>query len=276
MKLIVFLCMIFFSLSGKGQRLHADFYAGMVNYTGDMKGKAGLAGGIGLSYDLVPKFNLRGVVSYGRLQGDDKNNSSGKGTELRNLNFKSSIIEGQIAIEYNLFDLSVRSFTPYIFAGGAVYHYNPYSSDSTGKKVFLQPLGTEGQGLSQYPDKKLYKLTQFAIPFGGGVKLALSDKLHVGFELGLRKLFNDYLDDVSTTYADSTILASERGPVSVAFAYRGDELTGGALYPKEGAQRGNPTKKDWYYMAGLKVSYRLGSGKDQRKKSKTGCPVFDD
>lgn len=49
-------------------------------------------------------------------------------------------------------------------------------------------MNTEGQGLTRYPEKKLYNNNQFAIPFGGGLKLALTNKLQVGLEIGLRKL----------------------------------------------------------------------------------------
>src|SRR5690606_13448162 len=78
-------------------------------------------------------------------------------------------------------------------------------------KVFLKPLSTEGQGLPQYPDRKPYKLTQFAIPFGAGVKFRVSRNTVLAYEVGLRKIFTDYLDDVSTTYVDQATLLQERG-----------------------------------------------------------------
>lgn len=279
MKCLLALFIISFPAWVCGQSLHADVYAGVANYQGDLQGKiftfdkSGISGGIGLSYDLTNKFILRTAVNYAKVQGNDKYNTAGKGVEIRNLNFRTNILEAQMALEYNLLDLSERSFTPYVFAGAAVFHYNPYTFDSSGTKVFLQPLGTEGQGLPQYPGKKPYSLTQFAVPFGGGIKLALSDNLQVGFEFGFRKLFTDYLDDVSTDYADSSILAGSRGAQSVALAYRGDELSGGAGYPKAGAQRGNPKMKDWYYMTGIRISYHLGTGSGGGHKNKTGCPV---
>lgn len=272
----------FFSI---GQRLHADFYGGVANYQGDLQGriftfnKSGIAGSIGLSYDITNNFRVRGLASFASIQGNDKYNTTNKGVEVRNLNFKTNIVEGQVALEFNLLDLSKWGFTPYVFAGGAIYNFNPYTFDSAGKKVFLQPLGTEGQGLSQYPNKKQYKLTQFAIPFGAGLKLALTGNLQLGFEFGFRKLFHDYLDDVSTTYADSSILAAARGTQSVALAYRGDELPGGLSYPAEGAQRGNSKLMDWYYMTGIRVSYLLGTGNrgggggGGRRRTKTGCPT---
>src|SRR6185437_13148643 len=118
---------------------------------------------------------------------------------------------------------------------------------------------TEGEGF--IAGRKMYSLTQIGIPFGAGVKLALSDNLNVGLEVGFRKLFTDYLDDVSTTYVDKNLLLANRGQKAVELSYRGDEIKGGSLvYPDSGAQRGNPGSKDWYYFTGLTLSFRLGNG----------------
>ncbi|MEJ7627606.1 MAG: DUF6089 family protein [Ferruginibacter sp.] len=263
------------SFLGNAQRLHADLYAGLANYEGDIKSKPGPSVGLGLSYDLTSKLIVRGAATFARLQGNDKNSDAGKGLQLRNLNFKTNILEGQLLLEYNLFDLEDRSITPYVFGGGAVYYFNPFTNDAAGNKVFLQQLTTEGQGLPQYPDRKPYKLVQFAIPFGGGFKMALSDKIQFGLELGLRKLFTDYIDDVSTFYADSSILSAARGPKAVELAYRGDEIPGGPTYPLVGSERGNPKVDDWFYTGGIRIRYLLGSGNGNGggRKNKTGCPT---
>lgn len=262
------------------QRLHADLYAGVANYQGDLQTKrftltnSGPAVGLGLSYDLTSHIIIRGVASYMKVSGEDAT-SNNKGTLSRNLSFESSIWEAQLAGEYNLFDMEERSFTPYVFAGVAAFHFNPYAFDAKGNKQYLRSLTTEGQGLPAYPEKKMYGNNQVAIPFGGGLKLALTDNLQVGVELGLRKLFTDYLDDVSGTYADSTLLAAARGPEAAAMAYRGGEIAGAPPYPAAGSQRGNAGRKDWYYTTGLRISYLLGNGNGggRRNKTKTGCPV---
>ena len=280
MKYIFVLIIATLPLFASSQQLHADLYAGAANYQGDLQGKvftfdrAGGAAGVGTSYDLTNRFILRAAASFARIQGSDKYNTAGKGVEQRNLDFKTNILEGQLALEFNLLDLYDKGFSPYLFAGGAIFHYNPYTFDARGTKVFLQPLGTEGQGLPQYPDRKPYNLTQFAIPFGGGIKLALSENIQLGIEFGFRKLFTDYLDDVSSFYADSALLAAGHGPQSADLAFRGDELAGGSAYPKPGSERGNPKMKDWYYITGLRMSYLLGTGKSGGgRKTKTGCPV---
>jgi Domain of unknown function (DUF6089) len=270
----------FYSFS---QKLHTDFFAGVANYQGDLQGKrftfnqAGAAFGVGLSYNISNHFIARTGLLVGKITGNDKTNTTAKGVEFRNLNFSSLITELQLGFEYNLFDLSERSLSPYIFGSIAVFNFNPYTKDSGGRKTFLQPLGTEGQGLPQYPNRQKYKTTQFSIPFGGGVKLAVSDKLQIGVEVGLRKTFTDYLDDVSTAYADEAALLAGRGPKAVELAYRGDEV-GGPSYPADGSQRGGEKFKDWYYFTGIKISYLLPSsnnssfGNKKNRGSKLGCP----
>lgn len=281
MKKIILLCLVALPYLAHAQRLHGDLQLGVAGYQGDLQAKrftlkgAKPAIGFGLSYDLSPHFIIRGMASYLTVTGDDKNGKTAQNINPRNLNFTSRIIEGQFALEYNLFDLAERSATPYVFGGIAIFHFNPYTTDRLGDKVYLRSLATEGQGLSQYPEKKLYKNNQFAIPFGAGVKVALSEKLQVGLELGLRKLFTDYLDDVSGTYADSAFLLAGRGPRAVAFAYRESEIHGPVSYPAAGSIRGNAKIKDWYYTTGLRVSYLFGgsSGNGGGGKNKTGCPT---
>ena len=99
-----------------------------------------------------------------------------------------------------------------------------------------------------------------AIPIGGGFKYSVSDDVKISFEIGFRKTFTDYLDDVSTTFADKTLLLGNNGQHAVDLSYRGDEVYGGSTtYPAANSQRGNPDSKDWYYYTGLGISYRLGN-----------------
>ncbi len=49
----------------------------------------------------------------------------------------------------------------------------------------LQPLGTEGQGLTGQP--VLYSLTSFSIPFGLGLKVNFLRNFSFGAEWGMRK-----------------------------------------------------------------------------------------
>ena len=260
--------------SSYAQKFHLNLFGGASNYQGDLQSKrftfsqARLAYGGGLSYELTDRIMLKTGITLGKITADDKLNPK---NPSRNLNFTSRIAEVQLVGEYYLRGMNDFPLSPYVFGGVAIFHYNPYTYDSTGAKVYLRPLSTEGQGF--YNNKKSYSLTQISIPFGAGVKLTLTDNIHVGAEIGLRKTFTDYLDDVSTAYVDKDLLLSNRGQQAVALAYRTSELKNGAPYPAGGTQRGSAKYKDLYYFSGITLSFRLGAGDHYfNKHSLTRCP----
>lgn len=261
----------------KAQKLHLNLFAGTSNYNGDLQDKrftfsqSNFAGGAGFSYDLSERVSMRTGITFGSISGNDK---YGKNS-FRNLNFTSRITEENLGVEYYITPLAEHVLTPYVFAGIAIYHFNPYTTDTSGNKTYLKPLSTEGQGFVS--GKNYYNLTQMAIPFGAGIKLSLTDNVNVGLEVGYRKLFTDYLDDASSTYVDQALLLANRGPEAVELAYRANELKNGdTTYPPAGSVRGGAAKKDWYYFTGVTASFRLFSGSglgSGGKGSKYGCPA---
>lgn len=278
--LTIFLSVALFSFS---QRVHVGIFGGLAAYNGDLTEKIFpkkvTNGAIGLSanYELTDQVMIRGGLTYAIVGGADRFSDD---PELvrRNLAFETRVFEFAVTGEYYFFNLYERIYSPYVFAGLAVYHYNPYAYNGTPDKVYLKPLSTEGQGVPGYPNRKPYSLTQAALPFGGGIKVAISENLRVGLEMGVRKLFTDYFDDVSTTYADPNDLLAARGQLAVDMSYRGDEIGGNPAYPAKGDQRGGEKNKDYYYFTGLHLTYRLGGGNGLfggggGRKNQTGCPV---
>ena len=82
--------------------------------------------------------------------------------------------------------------------------------------------------------------------------------LTIAYEMGARKTFTDYLDDVSGNYTDLSVLASEKGSLAAELSYRGDEIFGKELTSSYlGEQRGNSSNKDWYLINSLSISYKL-------------------
>ncbi|MEO6682335.1 MAG: DUF6089 family protein, partial [Ginsengibacter sp.] len=272
---LLFYCAILFSSGTFAQKIWINVYGGATNYLGDLQDKAytfdqaHAAGGIGINYDLTEKLSVRTSLLAGRLSADDKYGSN----KTRNLNFSSNLTEAQLGLQYHFTRLGDHSLTPYAFAGLAIYRFNPFTTDTLGTKYYLRSLSTEGQGFIE--GKDYYNLTALAIPFGGGLKLSLSENINVGLEIGIRKLFTDYLDDVSTTYVDRTELIDNRGTKAAELAYRGDELKNGSPYPPAGTIRGS-VKKDWYYFTALTLSFRLpgeNGGGFGGRRSQFACPV---
>jgi opacity protein-like surface antigen len=258
---------------------HLDLFGGIANYSGDLQSKSFTTqqsnggAGVALRYDLNGHFSLLSGLNYGKLGASDQFSQEAD-LRARNLSFETNIFEWNLMAEYDLFDISEKRFTPYAFAGFAIFHFNPYAYDTSGQKVYLRPLSTEGEGLPQYPDRKPYSLIQPAIPFGGGIKFRVTSNVTIAYEVSFRKLFTDYLDDVSTTYVDKNILLQERGPLAVEMAYRGNEIKGGDPdYPAAGSIRGDPKHKDWYYFSGIKVSVGLGKIRNTlNRKGVIDCP----
>jgi hypothetical protein len=262
----------------QAQRWHVNLSGGISNYSGDLQSKAFTldqsfaAFALGAQYDLTPNISVLSNISLMKVGAADKYNKPS--LVFRNLSFQTQILEWNVLGEYNLFDITRSRFTPYVNAGIAIYHFNPYAFDSSGNKVYLQPLSTEGEGLSQYPNIKPYGLYQVAIPFGAGIKLRIADNVVLAYEVSFRKLFTDYLDDVSNAYVDQNILLNAKGPKAVEMAYRAGELKGGdPNYPVAGTMRGSSKYKDWYYFTGIRISIALVSKKDPYYgRGRTDCP----
>ncbi len=264
------------------QNFHFSGRLGLAGYHGDLKAHAvslsqtKLMGSIGARYDLSEHLNLRSYITLGALQADDK-----KGTAAmqdRNLNFKTKLLDWELTGQYNFFNLNDRWWTPYVFAGIGIYHFKPYTKDTSGNKYELKPLSTEGQGFVS--GVKPYKLTQFSIPLGIGVDYSLNEDMRIGIEFGYRKIFTDYLDDVSGSYVDQASLLNARGQTAVDLAWRGDEIKP-APYPAAGVNRGNNKPRDGYYYVAVTYTVRYFFDKYKeiagipggRREKKVGCPA---
>jgi hypothetical protein len=259
------------------QRWHVNVTGGLSNYSGDLQDKpytfdqSFFAFGAGVQYDITRNFSAISNISFMKVGASDQYNKPD--LVFRNLSFQSNIIEWNLLAEYTFLDITRSKFSPFLFAGIAVFHYDPYAYDTLGQKVFLKPLSTEGEGLLQYPDQKPYHLTDFAIPVGGGIKFRVSENVVLAYEIGFRKTFTDYLDDVSNRYVDQATLQNAKGPLAVEMAYRGNELKGGGPYPPDGTMRGSSKYKDLYYYTGIRVSIALISRKDgYYGRGRTDCP----
>jgi hypothetical protein len=238
-------------------------FVGKMNYQGDLNpssfkfsnSKPVIA--VSVRQSINRFISLKGGFAIGSLSAADRYNRDY--LKPRNLSFNTTIKEASLSMEAALLDLATKRFTPYIYGSVSIYHFNPWTHDKNGEKVFLQPLSTEGQGLSQYPKQKPYKLTQLNLGFGGGARYAINDNMNIGVEFSQRKTFTDYLDDVSSIYVDRNTLLQAKGAKAVEMAFRGGELPGGQVYPNHGEQRGTPSEMDWYYFFGINFEIKLSA-----------------
>lgn len=255
-----------------GANIGISYYEGdlTVSTVGGRLDQVNFGGGGFIRYNINNHLAARASINYGRLSGED-----GAERAARNLNFSTNVLEFALTGEFNILGYQPynleRVFSPFVFAGVAIFNFDP-TTVFEGQTVELQPLGTEGQGLAAFPDRKFYNLTQFAIPFGLGLKYALNDAWNVGLEGGIRLTFTDYIDDVSLTYPGRELLLETGGELAANLS---DRSLDGA---EAGGNRGNADVNDYYFFAGLTISYNFLDnglvGSRGRRRSKTGCPTF--
>lgn len=286
-----------------------------LNYYGDLSPKPNRfstdisftrpAIGLSFAHRFGPRYTLTASFMYGTLKGADIESAdpgdldNGIYRFKRNLSFRNRIKELSVVASMDLFEnqatyISRVAWTPYAFAGIAVFHHNPQAQapdtdlqgnplPEAGKWIDLQPLGTEGQhstlqeGDANYGIKP-YKRIQISIPFGIGARFRLNEVLDLSAEIGFRYLFTDYIDDVSKSYVDLGVFGNNE--LAKAMSYRtGEILPGDHTYVGRDGQsynvvsgygeeytdakgntnmRGSKNDKDIFMVTSIKLTYILG------------------
>ena len=249
---------------GIGKRFVKDLNLGSTNF----------CGGIFISVIYKDAVALRLEGSFGKVSANDNVLSKVNPLDIastrynRNLSFRSSISEFsltaeiqplRIFINYEKRETDPPKLSPYLLAGVGYYTFKP-QTNLNGKWVDLQPLSTEGQGFAEYPERKIYKLSQMNFPVGAGLKYELNSLLNLRAEFVYRVLSTDYLDDLSTTYIDPSLYSNYFTGARLSNALLlNDRQISKVTGP--GGKRGNPTQKDAFFSFNLKLSYTLGRQK---------------
>lgn len=208
---------------------------------------------------------FRVAANYAFLAYSDKYNTQNEFMLRRNLSFNTNIWELALQGDFNFFKFIPGSdyfrFTPYITFGVGAFNYDPYAYYQ-GQKVYLRPLGTEGQGSSVYPNRKPYGSMAVCFPLGVGAKYSLNSRMNLGFEVVYRFTTTDYIDDVSTTYApDAQPHFLPSGQPTLWYALQDRSYETGTPIGIKDRQRGYSNQKDGYVTAVLMLSFNLTSYK---------------
>lgn len=233
-------------------------------------------------YYVAQNVSLRARATYGVMAGND-NLTSELYRMNRNLSFKSDIYEASLVLEFHPFKEELGHFHNlrgvegqkssriglYAFSGIAGFYFDP-KAQFENKWVQLRPLGTEGQGLPGGPEE--YENFSLAIPFGIGVRKALSKNMSIGLEMQYTKTFTDYIDDVSTVYYDNDVILDSRGEIAAFLAdpsLQNPRLLEAGDPTAAGQQRGDPSDLDAYLFMKFQVHYKLTKYKSSGKKYRT-------
>jgi len=261
-RLLVILLSISLSLPALGQSFYAlkrerkvVVFAGLntSTYYGDLKDKKDILDvkpsiSLGLQYQFTNRISARGEFSWVSLSGADED-SDDEGKILRNLSFKSSNYEVAVSGVVNLLPNGNRFYqrppvNAYGFIGVGVLFFNP-KAEQEGETYVLHDYQTEGVD---------YSRASLVIPYGVGGRFMVNPFFNVCVELGWRKTFTDYIDDVSTEYLDN---ASFTNPRAAKLADRRWELDPALPALPAGSKRGDPSNDDAYMLLSVKVEYYL-------------------
>ena len=284
MRKLIVISFLFVSLSSYAQYAYDyGFHAGVANYLGEIGGKEGTrrnfisdiklnktqftVGGFA-RYKFLPNLSIKGGLNWLRIEGADKL-STNPARVGRNLSFRNDLIEAELTAQVFFFDIQDLGKTykyqndlkMYAFTGIAGFFSNP-KANYNGKWVALQPLRTEGIQYSKFGA---------AVPLGVGMFVTMKRKHRFGWEFSWRTTFTDYLDDISTVYADPKTLDS---PEAIALSNRRGEVgnregVAAAANYTPGSKRGDPSHNDSYLSTSFYYSYVV-RGKSRFYRAKFG------
>lgn len=270
MRKILFFAVLFITPLVGFSQYAWDFggHLGASNYLGEMGGnektrrdfisdmklsKTEFATGGFARYKFHPLVSAKLGFNWVRIEGADYL-SSNPGRRGRNLSFQNNIFELEATGEIFFVDIPDlgrtyryrNDFKMYVFAGVSGFYHNP-RVHVDGEWINLRPLETEG---------KHYSTISASVPLGIGLFFTIEKHHRIGWEFDWRTTFTDYLDDVSSVYADPSTLS----PEAAALANRRGELGNAAGIPDPknyapGAKRGDPSHNDSYLTTSISYSY---------------------
>ncbi len=164
------------------QNSEFGFGVGAFNYTGDLVRTYNIlnskpAGTVFYRANISKIVSFRTSLTGGKLAASDKRPLDSFARQ-RASSFNIFVLEASTVFEYHFLDWRDGQrrlrFTPYLFAGVSLFVISGNAEKNAG-----------------------YSNVQPAIPFGGGIKYVLNPKWYIAVELGIRKTFFDYLDNIS-------------------------------------------------------------------------------
>ncbi len=206
----------------KGQTYEVGGFVGGANYIGDI-GKTNyispsdiVVGGI-FKWNRSSRHAFRASILVAGISGDDEDSDETRRQQL-GYNFKNTITEFSLGVEYTFWEFNVHSgqpeSTPYLYTGITYFNYDAlYKRPGSNLIIEYDQAGT------------------LAIPMVVGYKATVGTKLVLGFEIGARYTFTDDLDGSN--------------PVK-------------DLADDDGLKFGNINSDDWYVFTGVTLTFTFG------------------
>ncbi|MBD2754618.1 hypothetical protein IC230_17050 [Spirosoma sp. BT704] len=215
---------------------------GATRYVGDLNERNNLAHlrlgtaiNVAASYRYSPQLTLRTEAQLYYIRGTQKDTH----LAYNNLSFHSINPDIWAGVQWDFWRADNRNHViiPYALAGVGLTYLTPKTTYK-GETISLAPLHTEGVTYNRVP---------VVIRYGLGVPIAATERFKFHLEGAYTHVFSDYVDDVSTVYPDRSTMQ----PITAALSDRRLEI-GEPLNPT-GAQRGNSTRRDGYFVLSARL-----------------------
>lgn len=233
-RVLPFFVAAFFTICSASAQIHEiGIGLGGSNYVGDLMPtytyeNYRLAGEGFYRYNFTEAITFRGNLWIGKLVGEDNTNYDYLNETRNRRAFTLTAFEFDALVEYNFFNFRDESglirWSPYFLGGVGVMYNNAYRSYSEGTDS--QEAYLRGEKTAEFSN------FQPVIPFGLGVKYAITPQWAVGAEWIAHKTFTDYIDNTGALNEDN-------------------------LYATNPYQFGNDKHKDWYFFTGITLSYTI-------------------
>lgn len=292
------------SISSPNGKFEIGLGIGPLFFLGDLGGNLGkgttfvkdvnlpvtkMAKGIFVNYFPQEWIGFRIAANQGVLEGADSLIKEKGGDEasryVRNLSFRTNLVEAYAALEFyptvffEEYEGLKGKIRPYGVVGVGIFKFKPQtqynSPNGTIRWVDLEPLQIEGQGMTEFPNRPRYKLTQLEVPIGAGIKWYVKENMYVGFEVMHRKTFTDYVDDLSQDYINPKLYDKYLTPENAVVAKQVQDRKLNPTFARNptfvGEQRGNPKNNDSFFSSILRFGWRLF---DNSEADHMGCPKW--
>lgn len=264
---LILFCIVWYH-QADSQTLELGLGLGVSAYDGDFLSRKtevvktmAFAGQLQLTYHFDERWRGQLFYSRGKVSAADEQITG----NARNLSFATNINEGGLRVLYNFIPFDPygrqgRKFTFFAGTGVTGYHFNPYTINHQGQKIFLREIGTAGQLIeSEEPKKKPYNLFQIGVPFTIGASVAIHPQVVIGLEFDYRLLFTDYFDDLGQDpYPDfdELLLSNEQAALLIHRGWEKEYEPGSGISPIDAAA-------DYYQRNELQNQLRaIGNQKD--------------
>lgn len=242
------------SFSTKAQHFEMGVMLGGSNYWGDLAASP-VIGETKAAYGGFARLNLSSSFAFtanlinATISGNDNNFDHQR---VRNLNFTTALTEFSGIVEFNFkkfgVDVNEKRHSPYVFLGLAFTQYIPTATYNN-IRFELRNVRTEDVQ---------YGLFTVAIPMGIGYKWQFAKHAAFNWNLGFRRSYSDYLDDVSGVYPNNFAEIQRQKGFNLATATDPSAANNAGIPISErGYRRGNADFTDWYVVSTVSISWRF-------------------